>query len=1227
MKTKALVLPLALLLGASLSCDMNPTRAPTTGSISIVLLAPSGAAFSASRSDATSGLVPVDRRASIALDGARVSVSGPTTKTVSSSTPTGGNFQLVVSDLAPGSYTVTVEGLAAGQVAHFGQTAGVSVTAGVSTPASVSFPVFQPGIPAAGEDTMDVLRFTASWTAVANATGYIVQWSQSPTMTNPSSVSVTGATTTDIAVTSEGKYYYTVKAVNAAVTAGGLASAPASVYVFQGVASVSVSPASPTIAFGGSQQFTAEARDADNAVVPNVTWYWASSNHTVATVSQSGLVTAAGSGTVQITAVGKGTPGSAALTVNPAPATRLAFTTQPTHTVAGQPIATARVAVQNDYGQTITSDNTTQITLAIGNNAGSGSLSGTVTATVTAGIATFADLSINRTGSGYTLTAAANALTGATSSGFNITPGSATQLAFLVQPTGAALGDALSPAVQAELRDAHGNRATSAGNEVTIAIGTNPSGGTLAGTTKVNAVSGVASFSGLSIDKAGTGYTLVATATGLTSATSAAFDIGASTAATKLAFTVQPTSGTSNAGIAPAITLAIQDAQGRTVTSDNTTQVTIAIGTNAGGGTLAGTVTVTAAAGVASFSGLSIDRAGSGYTLTATAATLASATSTAFDIAAGAPNRLVFAVQPASSVAGDALSPAVQVEIQDAAGNRVTTARDAVTVAIGTNPPGTGALTGTKVVNAIDGIASFTGLWINKTGTGYTLAATSGSLNNATSSGFDVSPAAPAKLAFAVQPPSTASGNTALAPAFTVQIRDQFDNATTATNNVTVSLSDNPWKSAFATGGSLAGTLTVAAVSGTATFPGLSIDKPGPGYTIGANATGLTGATSSPITVNLSFSQIAAGGLHTCGITTGGAYCWGLNSSGQLAATTGSLARDSIAALTRGNLTFQRVTAGGSHSCGITTANDAYCWGANGSGQLGDGSFTSTGVNGDPVLVAGGLKFATIDAGANHTCGITTASGTAAIDRQVYCWGYNGSGQLGNGNTGTNSNVPVRVSEPLQSTTRAASVSLGELHTCVVALNSNAYCWGYDGLGQLGDDGLAGDRNVPTIVAGGLTFLAITAGAYHTCGIVSLPPDTPGRCWGYNYYGQLGDNTPLTGGGSGVNQFTPVALFGNLNFSTINAGNFFTCAIAVGGTGYCWGQNNVGQLGDDLLGTNTSQRSAIAGSLTFLSIQAGGSHACGRTASAIYCWGSNSSGQGGTPGVGVNKRVPVQIVQ
>src|SRR5207248_3208001 len=140
---------------------------------------------------------------------------------------------------------------------------------------------------------------------------------------------------------------------------------------------------------------------------------------------------------------------------------------------------------------------------------------------------------------GYTLTAAATGLTGATSTAFNISVGAAAKLVFTVQPSNAAAGAAVTPALQVGVQDAQGNTVTTATTSITLAIGTNPASGILAGTTTVAAVNGVASFANLSINTPGPGYTLIASATGLPTATSTAFSINAGAAA-KLVFAVQP---------------------------------------------------------------------------------------------------------------------------------------------------------------------------------------------------------------------------------------------------------------------------------------------------------------------------------------------------------------------------------------------------------------------------------------------------------------------------------------------------------------------------------------------------------------------------------------------------------------------------------------------------------------------------------------------------------------
>ena len=215
-------------------------------------------------------------------------------------------------------------------------------------------------------------------------------------------------------------------------------------------------------------------------------------------------------------------------------ATKLGFIQAPVNTSAGTTIAPAvRVAVQDGAGNTVTSA-TNAITVAIGTNPGGGSLSGTASVSAVNGVATFSNLSIDRTGSGYTLTAAADGLTGATSPGFDILPGNANRLVFIVGPTARVIGEPFSPALEVQVQDAGGNTVLLATNPITL---TSSVTGTLSGTAVATPVLGTATFSNLAITKAGTDYTLTAFSSGVTSKTSDAFDVAQ--ASTTIAITTR----------------------------------------------------------------------------------------------------------------------------------------------------------------------------------------------------------------------------------------------------------------------------------------------------------------------------------------------------------------------------------------------------------------------------------------------------------------------------------------------------------------------------------------------------------------------------------------------------------------------------------------------------------------------------------------------------------------
>src|SRR5436853_470271 len=530
---------------------------------------------------------------------------------------------------------------------------------------------------------------------------------------------------------------------------------------------------------------------------------------------------------------------SAAFSVTAGAPSVLVFSVQPTSATAGAAITPAVQVTAQDAEGNVATGFAGSVSVTLGSNAGGGTLSGTTTAAAVSGVATFPNLSINKVGTGYTLTAAASALTPVTSVGFNITPGPAIALTFTVQPGDATAGAVIAPAVQVTAEDAQGNVATAFSGSVTVALGSNPGGGTLAGTTTVAAVSGVATFPGLSINKVGSAYTLIAGAAGLTQ-TSAAFNVTPG-AATQLAFTVPPSNAIAGAAITPAVQVTAQDAQGNTATAFGGT-VTVAIGTNPGGGTLSGTTSSSAVNGVATFTGLNINRAGAGYTLAVSAAGLGTAPSPAFNVTAGAATQLVFTVEPSATVAGAAITPAVQVTAQDALGNTDPSFTGQVTVALGANP-GNGALSGTTTVAAVAGVTTFPGLGIERAAAGYTLTAGVTGLTVATSAVFTVSAGARSHLAFTVEPSNTTSG-APITPPVQLTALDALGNAAQSfTGNVTVALGANPGSAI------LAGITTVAVTNGVATFTGLSLDKTGTGYTLTAAPGGPTGPTSNALNV------------------------------------------------------------------------------------------------------------------------------------------------------------------------------------------------------------------------------------------------------------------------------------------------------------------------------------------------------------------------------------------
>jgi alpha-tubulin suppressor-like RCC1 family protein len=379
------------------------------------------------------------------------------------------------------------------------------------------------------------------------------------------------------------------------------------------------------------------------------------------------------------------------------------------------------------------------------------------------------------------------------------------------------------------------------------------------------------------------------------------------------------------------------------------------------------------------------------------------------------------------------------------------------------------------------------------------------------------------------------------------------------------------------------------------------------------------------------FAQVSAGTNHTCGLSHDGqGYCWGYNNSGQLG--NGSTTNSNIPVLVSqgamgSSVTFSSISAGANHTCGVGSDGEGYCWGSNYSGELGNGN-TGTDSN-IPVLVSDGamgssITFSSISAGVNHTCGVGS-------DGHGYCWGYNYYGQLGNGynGSGTDSNVPVLVSQGARDPgVTFISISAGNGHTCGVGSDGNGYCWGYNQYGQLGNGNTGTNSNVPVLVSQGardpgVTFISISTGLEHTCGIGS---DGEGYCWGRNNTGQLGN-------GYTVNSNVPVLVSqgarpSGVTFSSISAGGSHTCAIGSDGNGYCWGYNYSGQLGNNYVTYSFTpflvSQGARPSGVIFSSISLGNYHTCAIGSDGNgYCWGGNGYGQFGNGSTTTNSYVPV----
>ena len=388
---------------------------------------------------------------------------------------------------------------------------------------------------------------------------------------------------------------------------------------------------------------------------------------------------------------------------------------------------------------------------------------------------------------------------------------------------------------------------------------------------------------------------------------------------------------------------------------------------------------------------------------------------------------------------------------------------------------------------------------------------------------------------------------------------------------------------------------------------------------------------------------VSAGGRHTCGLTIDhSALCWGEGFLGN-----GSVAGSVIPTPMLSGLAFKTLAAGDSFTCGLTLDGTGYCWGENDqSGRLGNGTLLNNLV---PTPVASGITFSSIWAGAAYACALADAAG--------YCWGRAVEGQLGDAHLNFNQ-PPGKPDPPFDNCTKVEGAILlcsmtprrirptrevdepillravgpGEDHTCGVLITGRAVCWGnHPRWGNLSLTSSDSAIPVPTTV----TFDSVTSGLWHSC---AIEHDTGrARCWGYNTYGQLGNETdvPVSGCDTAPCSLVPVLVAGGDAFRQVSADAYTTCGVADTGEGFCWGADDFGQLGNDSSPLVTTCRGVLcskvplpvelSGGRALVSISVGRSHACAvDELGAAYCWGRGTEGQLGS-GSANGSTIPVRV--
>ncbi len=523
------------------------------------------------------------------------------------------------------------------------------------------------------------------------------------------------------------------------------------------------------------------------------------------------------------------------VTLPSVPSYHLVLTSQPFGNVAAGTSIGLTVTAEDGSGHVNASFNG-PITVTLASNPSAATLGGVQVATAVNGVATFSGLVLNPVGTGYTLLVSGGGETPLTSNSFNIVAGPASQLVLTTAlpstvGTGAPFGMSLT------VEDSAGNVVTGYSGTVTLTLASNPGNASLGGTLTANISNGVASFAGLTLNRPGHGYSFTAIVGGLPTDTIGPLNV-ATSAATVLIVTTQPPFNVAQ-GAPFVYQVSAEDGLGN-VDPNFTGMVSVVLTIDLNGATLGGTVSLAAVGGVANFTGLSLNKTGIGFTLSASSFHVLGADSEAFNVTP-VPSKLQFKFEPPDSVlAGAPFS--LQVTAEDSSSDTALAFNGPITIQIGRSPVGGSILGGTATEYAVDSVAEFDDLTINNAGVGYTLTAQTTGLSPATSNVFNVNPVMPSQLVVTTQP---GSNQTVRSPfGLTVTAEDLSGNvATSFTSDVSLIIDSQPG------GASLGGIVTVPAINGVATFNDVTLDTLGMGYTLRPVGGGLLGGDTDPFNV------------------------------------------------------------------------------------------------------------------------------------------------------------------------------------------------------------------------------------------------------------------------------------------------------------------------------------------------------------------------------------------